>query len=107
MTGADLAATQVALPALPPARGPAAERFARNTLRKSKQTQRTYLSVYSRFTTHLAAVSGLVDPPPSALTADAVASYDALEARGRSPATVRNDASMRVNATLQLLQEFV
>ena len=38
--------------------GPAAERFARNTLRKSAQTQRTYLSVYRRFAAHLTALTG-------------------------------------------------
>jgi hypothetical protein len=81
MTRAELAATEVALPALPAGLGPAAQRFARNTLRKSSQTQRTYLSVYGRFALHLAAMTGLQDPPPSALTADAVASYlDGLEA---------------------------
>jgi len=106
MTGAELAATDVALPALPAGLGPAAERFARNTLRKSKQTQRTYLSVYGRFTTHLSALTGLADPPPSALTADAVASYlDGLEAQGRSPATVRKEraAINRLTRYLQLV----
>lgn len=105
MTG-ELAPTDVALPALPPGLGPAAERFARNTLRKSKQTQRTYLSVYGRFAVHLAALSGLEDPPPSALTADTVASYlDALEAQGRSPATVRKEraALNRLTRYLQLI----
>lgn len=106
MSGADLAPTDAALPALPSGLGPAAERFARNTLRKSKQTQRTYLSVYGRFTAHLAAATGLADPPPSALTADAVASYlDALEAHGRSPATVRKEraALNRLTRYLQLV----
>jgi len=106
MTRAELAATDVALPALPAGLGPAAERFARNTLRKSKQTQRTYLSVYGRFTTHLAALTGLADPPPSALTADAVASYlDALEGLGRSPATVLKEraALNRLTRYLQLV----
>lgn len=106
MTGAQLERTDVALPALPPGLGPAAERFARNTLRKSKQTQRTYLSVYGRFTAHLAAATGLADPPPSALTADAVASYlDTLEAQGRSPATVRKEraALNRLTRYLQLV----
>jgi integrase len=106
MTGAELAPTDVALPALPAGLGPAAERFARNSLRKSKQTQRTYLSVYGRFTAHLAALTGLADPPPSALTADAVAGYlDALEAQGRSPATVRKEraAINRLTRYLQLV----
>ena len=106
MTRAELAASDIALPALPTGLGPAAERFARNTLRKSKQTQRTYLSVYGRFTAHLAVLTGLVDPPPSALTADAVAGYlDALEALGRSPATVRKEraALNRLTRYLQLV----
>ncbi len=72
--------------------GAAAGRFARNTLRKSKQTQRTYLSVYSRFAAHLAALTGVKDPPPSALSSDVVASYlNMLEAQGRSMATVRKE----------------
>jgi len=101
MTGAELAPTDVALPPLPAGLGPAAERFARNTLRKSKQTQRTYLSVYARFTKHLAALTGVADPPPSAMTADAVASYlDALEAQGRSPATVRKERAALNRLTL-------
>jgi len=106
MTGVELAHVNVELPVLPAGLGPAAERFARNTLRKSKQTQRTYLSVYGRFTTHLAALTGLADPPPSALTADAVASYlDGLEALGRSPATVRKEraALNRLTRYLQLV----
>jgi integrase/recombinase XerC len=106
MTDAQLQRTDVALPALPTGLGPAAERFARNTLRKSKQTQRTYLSVYGRFTAHLAKVTGVDDPPPAALTADAVASYlDALEAQGRSPATVRKEraALNRLTRYLQLV----
>ena len=106
MTGAELAAVDLGLPALPAGLGPAAERFARNTLRKSKQTQRTYLSVYGRFIAHLARVTGLADPPPSALTADTVAGYlDALEAQGRSPATVRKEraALNRLTRYLQLV----
>jgi len=106
MTGAQLAPSDVAPPAMPAGLGPAAERFARNTLRKSKQTQRTYLSVYGRFTTHLAALTGVADPPPSALTADAVAGYlDGLEAQGRSPATVRKEraALNRLTRYLQLV----
>lgn len=106
MTDAQLQRTDVALPALPTGLGPAAEHFARNTLRKSKQTQRTYLSVYGRFTAHLAKVTGVDDPPPAALTADAVASYlDVLEAQGRSPATVRKEraALNRLTRYLQLV----
>lgn len=94
------------LPALPAGVGPAAERFARNTLRKSKQTQRTYLSVYARFTAHLATTMGVAEPSPSAVTADAVAGYlDALEAQGRSPATVRKEraALNRLTRYLQLV----
>ena len=49
-------------PALPPGLGPAAERFARTTLRKSAQTQRTYASAYARFTTWLAAYTELAEP---------------------------------------------
>jgi hypothetical protein len=52
MTGAELDAVDAALPAAPGGLGPAAERFARNTLRKSAQTRRTYLSVYRRFAAH-------------------------------------------------------
>jgi integrase len=92
--------------AVPAALGPAAERFARNTLRQSRQTQRTYLSVYARFTAHLAATTGIAEPPPSAMTADAVAGYlDALEAQGRSPATVRKEraALNRLTRYLQLV----
>ena len=81
--------TEVASPA---ALGAAAERFARNTLRKSAQTRRTYLSVYTRFAAYLAARTGVVNPAPSTFTADAVASYlDELEALGRSQATVRKE----------------
>jgi integrase len=90
----------------PQALGAAAHRFARNSLRKSKQTQRTYLSVYGRFTAHLAALTGLADPPPSVLTADAVASYlDGLEGQGRSQATVRKEraALNRLVRHLQLI----
>lgn len=86
--------------------GAAAERFARNSLRKSKQTQRTYLSVYNRFAAHLAVHTGLEDPPPSALSSDAVASYlNALEAAGRSKATVRKEraALNRLTRHLQLI----
>ena len=48
--------------------------------------------MYTRFAAHLAELAGVADPPPSAFTADAVASYlDALEALGRSKATVRKE----------------
>ena len=86
--------------------GPAAERFARNTLRRSAQTRRTYLSVYRRFGVHLAEQAGVAEPSPSALTADVVASYlDALEAQGRSKATVRKEraALNRLTRHLQLV----
>ena len=93
MTGAELAPADVAGElGEPVALGAAAERFARNTLRKSAQTRRTYLSVYNRFAAHLAELNGVPDPPPNAFTADAVASYlDELEALGRSKATVRKE----------------
>jgi site-specific recombinase XerD len=75
-----------------PARlGAAAERFARTTLRRSAQTQRTYRSVYERFTAWLAAYTGLPDPPLEALTADALAAYlDELE-ETKAPATVSKE----------------
>ena len=93
MTAAELATADGAGDLVGPvALGAAAERFARNTLRKSAQTRRTYLSVYTRFAAHLAELTGVADPPPSAFTADAIASYlDALEALGRSKATVRKE----------------
>jgi hypothetical protein len=75
MTGVELQPA-IAGDLVAPARlGAAAERFRRNTLRRPAQTRRTYLSVYARFTAHLAAVTGLEDPPPAALSADMVASY--------------------------------
>jgi hypothetical protein len=55
--------------------GAAAERYARLTLRKSAQTQATYMSAYRRFAAWLALETGHPDPPPAALTADVVASY--------------------------------
>ena len=93
MSGAELARDDAAGDLVAPAAlGAAAERFARNTLRKSAQTRRTYLSVYTRFAAHLAAITGLEHPSPGTFSADAVASYlDALEARGRSKATVRKE----------------
>jgi hypothetical protein len=79
------------MPMLPPGLGPAAERFARTTLRKSAQTQRTYASTYARFTTWLAAYTELADPPLAAFTADALAAYlDELELT-KAPATVKKE----------------
>jgi hypothetical protein len=73
MTDAELAPADLAGDLVAPAAlGAAAERFARNTLRKSAQTRRTYLSVYTRFAAHLASLGGVADPPPSAFRADAV-----------------------------------
>jgi len=93
MTGDELEHVEDGATLVAPAQlGAAAERFARNTLRKSAQTRCTYLSVYRRFAEHLE--SGLPIPTlgPDALTADAVAGYlDALEELGRSKATVRKE----------------
>ena len=86
--------------------GAAAERFARNTLRKSAQTRRTYLSVYRRFAEHLAEQIADPNPGPPAMTADAVAGYlDMLEHQGRSKATVRKEraALNRLTRHLQLI----
>lgn len=78
-------------PTLPPGLGPAAERFARTTLRKSAQTQRTYASAYARFTVWLAAYTERADPPLAAFTADALAAYlDELELT-KAPATVKKE----------------
>jgi integrase len=78
--------------ALPDAVGPAAERFARNTLRKSPQTQRTYLSTYRRFAVFLAEREGVVEPPTSAFDADALAAYfDARESAGAAAATLKKE----------------
>ena len=72
--------------------GTAAERFARTTLRRSAQTQRTYAGAYRRFTTWLTACTGDPDPPLSALTADALAAYlDKLEDQGRAPGTIKKE----------------
>ena len=69
--------------------GAAAERYARLTLRKSEQTQATYLSTYRRFAEWLSHQTGHPDPPPATLTADAVAAYiSELETR-KAAATVR------------------
>ena len=72
--------------------GAAAERYARLTLRKSAQTQATYMSTYRRFVGWLADHTGHPDPPSAALTADVVAAYvTELEAR-RAPVTVKKSA---------------
>ena len=71
--------------------GAAAERYARLTLRKSAQTQATYMSTYRRFAGWLADHTGHPDPPPAALTADAVAAYITELERGRAPATVKKE----------------
>ncbi len=105
MTSTALTTQDIASPGTP-ALGAAAERFARNTLRKSAQTRRTYLSVYARFAAHLAELTGDPTPPPAAFTADAVASYlDRLEAGGRAKATVRKEraALNRLARHLQLI----
>jgi integrase len=71
--------------------GEAAERYARLTLRKSAQTQATYMSAYRRFAGWLAEWTGHPDPPPAALTADVVAAYiTELEAL-KAPATVKKE----------------
>jgi site-specific recombinase XerD len=76
---------------LPVGLGAAADRFARTTLRKSAQTQRTYASAYTRFTSWLAARTNQEDPPLAAFTADALAAYlDELE-RDKAPATVKKE----------------
>jgi integrase/recombinase XerC len=107
MTGAELEHVEDGAALLAPAQlGAAAERFARNTLRKSAQTRRTYLSVYRRFTEHLAERTADPNPGPDAMTADAVAGYlDALEEQGRSKATVRKEraALNRLTRHLQLI----
>ena len=79
------------LPIAQPGLGAAAERYARLTLRKSEQTQVTYLSTYRRFADWLSHHTGHPDPPPAALTADAVAAYiTELETR-KAPATVKKE----------------
>ena len=71
--------------------GAAAERYARLTLRKSEQTQATYLSTYRRFAEWLSHQTGHPDPPPATLTADAVAAYiSELETR-KAAATVKKE----------------
>jgi integrase len=105
VTRAALSTRDVAAPGTP-VLGAAAERFARTTLRKSAQTRRTYLSVYRRFAAHLAELTSDPSPPPSAFSADAVASYlDRLEAEGRAKSTVRKEraALNRLARHLQLI----
>jgi hypothetical protein len=81
----------VQAPVTPAGLGAAAERYAQLTLRKSAQTQATYMSTYRRFAGWLADHTGHPDPPPAALTADVVASYvTELEARC-APATVKKE----------------
>jgi integrase len=77
--------------AMPANLGAAAERFARTSLRKSSQTQRTYRSAYERFTLWLADHTAAADPPLTAFTADALAAYlDEIEQR-KAPATVKKE----------------
>jgi integrase/recombinase XerC len=91
MATTQLVPTAVRVAALPPGLGPAAERFARTSLRKSAQTQRTYASTYGRFTAWLADHTKTADPPLAAFTADALAAYlDDLE-QDRAPATVKKE----------------
>ena len=74
--------------------GAAAERYARLKLRKSEQTQATYLSTYRRFADWLSRNTGDPDPPPSTLTADAVAAYiTELETR-KGAATVKKERAV-------------
>lgn len=78
-------------PAALPGLGAAAERFARLTLRKSAQTQSTYLSSYRRLAAWLVRETGDPDPPPSALSADAIAAYLTELERAKAPATVKKE----------------
>ena len=71
--------------------GAAAERFARLTLRKSTQTQATYLSAYRRLAAWMAEQTGDPDPPPSLLSADLVAAYITELEHQRAPATVKKE----------------
>lgn len=90
-----------AAPAGRPTVGAAAERFARLTLARAPQTQRTYRGALERFSAwlagHHAELYGLLptataQAPIEALTADAVAAYlYELEARGLSVTTIRKD----------------
>jgi integrase len=75
-----------------PGLGAAAERFARTTLRRSAQTQRTYAGAYRRFAAWLTVYTGLPDPPLSAFDADALAAYlDELEDQRRAPGTIKKE----------------
>lgn len=88
---AAIAATPASSPAPRSPLRPTAERFARTTLRRSAQTQRTYRSVYERFALWLADHTGEPDPPLASFTADALAAYlDQLEDR-RAPGTVKKE----------------
>jgi site-specific recombinase XerD len=72
--------------------GAAADRFARTTLRKSAQTQRTYAGAYRRFAVWLAAYTEQPTPHVREFTADALAAYlDELEDRGRAPGTIKKE----------------
>ncbi|MBV9197301.1 MAG: tyrosine-type recombinase/integrase [Solirubrobacterales bacterium] len=85
------ALADVQAPVAPGGLGAAAERYARLMLRKSAQTQATYMSTYRRFADWLAHRTGQPDPPPAAVTADIVAAYiSELEAR-KAPATVKKE----------------
>ncbi len=80
---------------LPAAGGPAfsveAQRAARVLMRKSAETQRTYLGIYERFAGWLAAGDGLEVAAVSAFTSEAFVGYlDELEERC-SPATVKKE----------------
>jgi hypothetical protein len=69
--------------------GAAADRYARLTLRKSVQTQATYMSAYRRFAGWLAEQTGHPDPSPAALTADVLAAYITELQAGRRPMTAQ------------------
>ncbi|MGO9976737.1 MAG: hypothetical protein ACLP01_28825, partial [Solirubrobacteraceae bacterium] len=80
---------------LPAAGGPAfsaeAQRAARVLMRKSAETQRTYLGIYERFAGWLAARDGVEVAAVSAFTSEAFVGYlDELEERC-SPATVKKE----------------
>jgi integrase/recombinase XerD len=71
--------------------GAAADRYARLMLRKSAQTQATYLSTYRRFTGWLIEQTGQPDPSPSMLSADVVAAYISKLESEKAPATVKKE----------------
>ncbi|HEY2201281.1 MAG TPA: tyrosine-type recombinase/integrase [Solirubrobacteraceae bacterium] len=81
----------VQAPGSPAGLGDAAERYARLMLRKSAQTQATYLSTYRRFADWLVQRTGLPDPPPAAVTADTVAAYVSELEACKAPATVKKE----------------